>query len=158
MATMLYRVQQPPSFQDSSEIAAVSEIEALTWIRKNLPTDAIIATNRTLCREVSPCKIDESRFLVSAFAQRRVLLEGPRFVVGGRPYPMWAQDRIEVSLDFVDAPNKLSAKRLTDLGVGWYYVLKSQAKLNFSQQNLTGFGTISFENQDVLIIELKSET
>jgi pantetheine-phosphate adenylyltransferase len=77
-----------------TSIASDTDIRALNWLRENSGDNDVVATNRLLCREGVDCGFDDSSYLISAISQRRVLVEGPRFVIGGRPYPQWTEERI----------------------------------------------------------------
>lgn len=153
-AILANKVLQPADYSSPADIASNEEIEALDWLRANSSTDSVVATNRTLCRPSSRCNQDESRYLVSAFAKRRVLLEGPRFVVGGRPYPEWVEERIDSSLDFAQTPDQNSVGRLLRSGVSWFYLLKSESTP--SRKIFAQFGSVDFENSSVLIVHFPS--
>lgn len=149
-AILFDKVQQPTDYSSPAEIASTEEIEALDWLRTNSSNDSIVATNRTLCRPNSRCEKDESRYLISSVAKRRVFLEGPRFVVGGRPYPEWIDERIDVSLDFAEKPDQSSLRRLRQSGVSWFYLLKTQSTP--SRSAFARLGSVEFENPSVLIV------
>ena len=156
-AIFVRTVQQPPDFSFAADIASTSEIDALDWLRTNSPDQAIIATNRTLCRRDEDCDIDESRFLISAFGKRRVLIEGPRFVVGGRPYPTWVDERISASLNFTELPSLSNARILKHFGVEWFYLLKQDNFSAIKRQALARVGAIRYENTSVLILQFKQD-
>jgi hypothetical protein len=156
-AIFVRTVQQPPDFSFAADIASTSEIDALDWLRTNSPDQAIIATNRTLCRPDEDCDIDESRFLISAFGKRRVLIEGPRFVVGGRPYPTWVDERISASLNFTELPSLSNARILKHFGVEWFYLLKQDNFSAIKRQALARVGAIRYENTSVLILQFKQD-
>ena len=104
-----------------TSIASETDVRALNWLRENSGDNDVVATNRLLCREGVDCGFDDSSYLISAISQRRVLVEGPRFVIGGRPYPQWMEERIELSLDFAESPTTDGMLRLAKKGVKWFY-------------------------------------
>jgi hypothetical protein len=104
-----------------TSIASETDVRALNWLRENSGDNDVVATNRLLCHEGVDCGFDDSSYLISAISQRRVLVEGPRFVIGGRPYPQWMEERIELSLDFAESPTTDGMLRLAKKGVKWFY-------------------------------------
>ena len=113
---------KPPTYMSFGSIASEEDIDSLNWLRNNSNDGDVIATNRGICIGTEPCGFDESSFLISAVAHRRVLIEGPRFVTGGRPYPAWVNDRIQKSLAFADSPSYMSFYNLKNMGVTWYFM------------------------------------
>jgi hypothetical protein len=111
---------QEYSFTDG--VASTRDIKALEWLRDRSISSDVVATNRFLCDQESPCSFDDSSFLISAVSGLRVYLEGPRFVIGGRPYPDWAKERITTSVDFANSPNDKAFNTLKASGVRWFYV------------------------------------
>jgi len=144
-----------PSESAILDIASADEIETLSWINKHLPQSAILATNRSLCDLDVSCSSQSGSHLVSAVAQRRVLLEGPRFipsaVLTDGTYATWALDRAKVSLGFVSTPNQLDTQQLSDYGVTDVYVLKT-TQLPTTWEP---WAKIIFENETSLVLHLK---
>lgn len=151
-----YLSQMAPSTPLTKSGAFVSpeELEALSWLRSNSKKGAVIATNQGLCADEYTCQIDQSRFLISAFSQRRVLIEGPRFVVGGFPYPNWVKDRISLSLRFHATPNSKDLRTLRDFGVAWFYDFHPSASDALPDRRWMEYGSIRFKNRSVTIVEL----
>jgi len=138
----------------SGAFVSPEELEALSWLRSNSKKGAVIATNQGLCADEYTCQIDQSRFLISAFSQRRVLIEGPRFVVGGFPYPNWVKDRISLSLRFHATPNSKDLRTLRDFGVAWFYDFHPSASDALPDRRWMEYGSIRFKNRSVTIVEL----
>lgn len=141
----------------SEEFVSPDELQALSWLRSNSAKGDVIATNQGLCEDEYTCQIDQSRFLISAFSQRRVLIEGPRFVVGGSPYPDWVKERISLCLRFHTTPNSKDFKTLRNLGVDWFYDFHPSSGKVLEDQRWAEFGVIRYTNGSVTIIELKQE-
>ena len=144
-----------PSNSVTSEIASAGEIEALSWINKHLPQSAILATNRSLCESSVSCTSQSGSHLVSAISQRRVLLEGPRFippaVLPDGTYTSWALDRAKASLEFISTPNQVNTQQLADYGVTDVYVSKT-TQLPTTWEP---WAKIIFENGTSFVLHLK---
>lgn len=141
------------SFETS--IVSSTDFQALNWLRDNSDENDVVATNRLLCREGDDCGSDDSSYLISAISQRRVLVEGPRFVIGGRPYPQWMNERIDISLDFAEAPTSEGILRLAENGVKWFYY--DSTFLSNDEMSRSAFGdlvTIEYVNGPVMIFRI----
>jgi hypothetical protein len=144
-----------PSDSAVSEIASAGEIEALSWIDKHVPQSVTLATNRSLCESSVSCNSQSGSHLVSAISQRRVLLEGPRFIPSSVSadgiYTPWALKRATASLGFIMMPNRVNTQQLADYGVTYVYVSKTA-------QTPTTWGPwaeVIFENTTSLVLHLK---
>jgi len=147
---------KPPTYMSFGSIATEEDFDSLNWLRNNSSGDAIIATNRGICTGTEPCGFDESSFLISAIAHRRVLIEGPRFVTGGRPYPDWVNERIQNSLDFADSPSYTSFYNLKKMGVTWY-VLDSNYLSDSKPLSISTWGqwsSLEYHIKNVYIFKL----
>jgi hypothetical protein len=122
VGTFLTQALKIPTYAAQGSIATEVDLSSLRWLRANTSPSDIVATNRYLCSESLLCKFDESSFLISAVANRQVLIEGPRFVAGGRPYPDWIIDRISLSQSFAESPTDESYRRLREFGVSWFFL------------------------------------
>ena len=156
-ALLVNLLKQPEEYLSTTQVASVEDVSALTWLRNSSPSTAIVATNRFLCDNVEPCSFDDSSYLISAVARRRVLVEGPRFVIGGRPYPDWIKERITLSVRFANSPNHTDLESLRRYGVSWFVVdetfLDSGA---VDAAAWTSFGNVRYHRDGVAIVELKS--
>lgn len=156
IGTFIYQARQPLSYSFTTTVASTEDIDALMWLRHNSKSDEIIATNRYLCAMPSGCLFDDSSFLISAVANRQVLIEGPRFVVYGRPFPSWVNDRIDLSLNFANSPSQQLFDRLRDFGVTWFY-LDSQfttSELDVSEA-MKPWGSVQYHTGRISIIKLR---
>ena len=147
-----------PTYMSFGSIATEEDINSLNWLRNNSKVDAVIATNRGICTGTDPCGFDDSSFLISAVAHRRVLIEGPRFVTGGRPYPDWVNDRIQKSLAFANSPSLASLYDLKNMGVTWYvmdtnYLSDSAISSNASWGE---WAELVHQESNILILKLRS--
>jgi hypothetical protein len=143
-----------PAIEPASVVSA-NEIEGLTWLRSQTDFSDLVATNRNLCGSQIPCDYDETRQVVAAFADRQVLIEGPRFLNGARDYPNWAKFRIRDALQFAGSPSMQSLDALRAYGVSWFYLVKTDPRvapmINFEKLATP----VVFENSDIAIIDLR---
>jgi hypothetical protein len=146
-----------PTYTPRGSIAADVDLESLIWLRNNSDESDVIATNRFLCPGTKPCDFDESSFLISAVAHRQVLIEGPRFVAGGRPYPIWITERMLLSRSFADSPSNENFRQLRNFGVSWFY-LDAQflpRYVNIEAMPWRQWTTVAYHNSNVYILKLK---
>ena len=156
-ALFVNMIRQPEEYTSTTEVASVEDVAALTWLRESTPTDAIVATNRFLCPTSEPCSFDDSSFLISAVGRRKVLVEGPRFIIGGRPYPQWMNDRILLSTRFAESPNITDLEALQRHGVTWIFVSERFLPAGtLVESDWTKFGLIRYHRDGVAIIQLTS--
>ena len=145
------------SYTGSNELTTASN-----WLKLNSKQDDVLATNK-FCLEKGTNKcIDPKFFGVSATTQRRMLVEGPYYVVGGpyfsetpgvtdeSKYPEWVQDRLSLSRGFADKPTAEIAARLRELGVNWFYLFLD----NTENRNWAPFATVEYQNSEVAILKL----
>jgi hypothetical protein len=138
---------------------STSHIEGLSWLRENARNDDIVATNFSLCRKGSTCVAETARSTVSAFSQLVTFAEGPRSIVGagpnssgGRPYPGWLEQRIELSLDAIEAPTADRLSRLRCDGVAYLAVMNSNPSTPIERIDGTD---LMFSNDEISILRLK---
>jgi len=123
-----------PIHQLPPEALAVSrsQIDAARWIRGHSSIDDLVMTNRHCITPVAPNHCDSRRFVVAAFSERQVLLEG------------WANTQLSTTLaplsqestlanyrkpellalndGFIAKPDAAAAIRLSAMGVRWVFV------------------------------------
>jgi hypothetical protein len=147
-------VNEPYNF--TASVASTTDIESLDWVRSNVEDGEIFATNRFLCNQETPCSFDDSSFLISAISRQRVLIEGPRFVIGGMPYPKWAKDRVQKSIDFANSPSEKSWSQLKLFGVDWFYLDTNfvTSDLDISNNYWSPWATVAYHNSNVYILKL----
>ena len=151
------RAMKHDSYNFTETVASTTDLSSLDWVRSNVSDNDILATNRFLCNQDSACEYDDSSFLISAVSGRRVLIEGPRFVVGGRPYPDWVTDRIKLSVTFANAPTDALFVELQRFNVRWFYL-----DTNFITSGIdplanpwNKWGTIAFHSSNIYVLKLK---
>jgi hypothetical protein len=145
----------------SSNRAYVSlgQIEGLSWLRKNAHNEDVVATNFSLCRKDSTCVAETARSTVSAFSQLMTFAEGPRSIVGagpnssgGRPYPDWLEQRIELSLDAIETPTADRLSRLRCDGVTYLAITTSNTSTPIERSDGTD---LVFSNDEISILRLE---
>jgi hypothetical protein len=156
-AVLVNVLKQPEEYVSTTQVASIEDVHALSWLRASSPSDAIVATNRFLCTSAEPCSFDDSSFLISAVARRRMFVEGPRFVIGGRPYPQWMTDRIALSTRFAEKPNENDLRKLKDYGVSWFVVSERFLSTGaLVESDWSEFGFIRYHEDGIAIIELRA--
>jgi len=135
------------------------ELKALSWIRNHIPENAVLATNRSICPNTVTCdEFDSSSHLVSAMSRRRVLIEGPRFLLPtqfkGLEYPTFLEPQVSASLGFIRMPSEDRLNTLRRFGVTWLYVVLD-ADLPSSW---APWGTTVFRNSIVAVVKLRDDT
>ena len=145
------------SYNFTETVASTTDLSSLDWVRSNVNELDILATNRFLCNQDITCDYDDSSFLISAVSGRRVLIEGPRFVVGGRPYPDWVTNRIKLSVEFANAPTDALFAELQRFNVRWFYL-----DTNFITSDIdplirpwNKWATIAFHSSNIYVLKLK---
>jgi len=139
-----------------TQVAETQDRDALEWIRLNKEPTWRIATNRDLCIDPPACSVGGSSFLISAFTGLPVLIEGPRFVVGGQQYPTWVRQRISASLDFAQSPSFENRQRLVDFGVTHFYFDDSSPPGLPDLEVLRAVGTVVYSRDSRVILDLSS--
>ena len=148
---------QHEQYTSTDRVAATKDLQALSWLRNSSPDNAIVVTNRYLCQEPSSCLYDDSSFLISAVGRRRVFVEGPRFVAGGRPYPDWITERVRTSIRFAESPTHQDLKSLQKMGVSWVFIDEEFLHSgSFDESKWFEFGKVRYRNQGIVIVELDS--
>jgi len=145
------------SYNFTETVASTTDLSSLDWVRSNVSENDILATNRFLCDQDIACDYDDSSFLISAVSGRRVLIEGPRFVVGGRPYPDWVTDRIKLSVAFANAPTDALFAELQRFNVKWFYL--DTHFITSGIDPLTNpwgkWATVAVHNSNIFVLKLR---
>ena len=109
------------------------EIDAARWIRDHSDVNALVMTNRHCTTTVDPTNgCDSRRFVVAAFSERQVLVEGwtatPESAKLG-PHgtdsvtvAYWHPDLLALNDGFIAHPTAAAAAALRAMGVKWIYV------------------------------------
>jgi len=140
---------------DNPYVGSINVQNASKWIQKSTLEDSIFATNRFCVEPRTNFCIDPKLFLVSSTARRKVLIEGPYYVVGyggddESLYPKFAKERLDLSRGFADKPTAEIAARLRELGVDWFYLFLD----NTENRNWAPFATVEYQNSEVAILKL----
>ena len=151
------RAIEHDSYNFTETVASTIDLSSLDWVRSNVDESDILATNRFLCIQDIACDYDDSSFLISAVSGRRVLIEGPRFVVGGRPYPDWVTDRIKLSVTFANEPTDTLFAELQRFNVSWFYLDTNfiTSGIDPSAGPWDKWATVAFHNSNIYVLKLK---
>ena len=162
----------------SKEVSPVVSYEmqsAMIWLRSNSSKNDRTATNFLCGAEVRSffrnCSAKNNHLAISAYAQRRVLVEGnswsnvgtvftetqrlPVPIVGEGIFtlqvkaPQWLTERISMSHRFASRPDKIAADYMKKMGITWFVVDKSKQM----PSSWSPFATIAFENSEVVILK-----
>jgi hypothetical protein len=108
------------------------QIDAARWIRDNSDVNDVVLTNRHCTTPTEPVGCDSRRFVVAAFSERQVLLEGWTYTpmstkLGpeGRDsitVSYWNPELLQLNDGFVAQPTEDAARGLRERGVRWIYV------------------------------------
>ncbi len=131
---------------------------ASSWVKLNVNSDALIATNKFCIEERAEFCVDARLFIVSATTQRQMFIEAPTRSVrnGGDDeslYPKWAKERLDLSRGFADKPNAEITTKLREYGVDWFYLFKENTK----NRDWEPYGTVKYENSEIAIIKLNDK-
>lgn len=143
-----------PSAAFTSNILPLDELDGLNFLRSISSFDDVIATNRNLCPVGLHCNQDETLQIVSAFTNRAVLIEGPRFLNRARNYPAWAEERIDLSIDFAMNPTEVGKDKLLNFGVKWFYLVKNTPVGPTNSHKIESLSKLVFENATVAVYDL----
>ena len=151
------RAMERDSYNFTETVASTTDLSSLDWVRSNVDESEILATNRFMCDQDNACDYDDSSFLISAVSGRRVLIEGPRFVVGGRPYPDWVTDRIKLSVTFANEPTDTLFAELQRFNVSWFYLDTNfiTSGIDPSARPWDKWATVAFHNSNIYVLKLK---
>lgn len=122
----------PEVSNNASLAVSVGQIDAARWIRDHSGVNDLVMTNRHCTTPVAPVNCDSRRFVVAAFSERQVLVEGWTATPMSAKLGPRGRDSITVSYwkpallalndGFIAAPTATAAQQLRDLGVKWIYV------------------------------------
>lgn len=142
---------------------SMQEIEAARWIRDHSGRDDLVITNRHCTSSLADPTVgcDSRHFLVAAYSQRQVLVEGwtatPRSVQeapNGRDsitVAYWRPDLLRLNDDFIASPDQAGADALRRLGVRWIFADRTRPRSDL----IGAFATLRFHNRDVNVYELR---
>ncbi|NMM21952.1 MAG: hypothetical protein HHJ11_00345 [Phycicoccus sp.] len=131
--TKTHRPDAPPVRSGKDLAVSRDEIEAARWIRDHSSIEDMVMTNRHCVTPTAPeggC--DSRRWVVAAFSERQVLLEGwtatPRstdLAPEGREsitIAYWKPELLTLNDGFIARPDAEAAAKLSAMGVNWVYV------------------------------------
>ena len=174
-ASVIQILEKGPELSSAESDQAIGgslERDIITRIDTGLAPDAVLATNR-FCggecvgdawfeRDVvllgddfnlpsTPSAFGGNNFRLSAEARRRVLLEGPRWlIVNGYPVSA-ARQRMAASLTFAETASVTSRESLKKLGVT-HFVLHLPSRA--SKTELSTYGAVVMRNDDYIVFSL----
>lgn len=139
---------------------SADQVEAARWLRDHSAVDSVIATNRH-CGVQEWARCDSRRFFVSAYTERRIVVEGWAYTgswmqspgVDGAAdayKPFWDPSRLELNDAFFESPTVAGAHALRQLGVRWLYVDKTAPY----SDRLTMFASPRYETDWAIVMEL----
>ena len=166
------------SQESVTKLVPPDESKAMNWVSENVPIDAVIATNRSLCLDQPHCTDLDGRTLVSALSRRRVLLDGrhtgpfnddcyaagelneaikakslnqiAKNISTDGCYQPWELERVQASLNFIHDPNNDTSSVLKSFGVEFVYIQKSPG-IPLSWEP---WGTTVYENNSAFILDI----
>jgi hypothetical protein len=152
----LYAKSQTVAGFGKSEKAKTGSISynyvlAAEWVKKHIPSDAYIFTNRHCTQVNTPIeKCDGLWFYASALTSRQFLIEGNGFAVKTGKSALTRVENQMLSVRFSLAPNESDAKLLLAKNVRWGWIDR-----RVSQQTEWGeFAQEVYSNGDISIIKL----
>jgi hypothetical protein len=108
------------------------QINAARWIRNHSDVDDLVMTNRHCVTPTAPRHCDSRRWVVAAFSERQVLLEGwtgtaRSAAIATKDNPSilvdyWRPDLLRLNDGFIERPDMAAMRRLQALGVRWVFV------------------------------------
>ena len=140
------------------------QVDAARWIRDHSDVDDLVMTNRHCLRPAVKRRCDNRRFVVAAWSERQVLVEGwgylPKAIELGSEegeYPRyveyWSPDLLALNDGFIEAPTADAARRLEELGVRWVFVDHTVPHA----ETLEPFAHLRFSNPGVAVYELPTQ-
>lgn len=132
-----------------------SRIEAARWTRDHSSPDDVIATNAHCLRMVRGW-CDARSFWLSAYSERRILVEGwgfaPQVATTGSFTPFWDQDLLRANDTAFTAPSPARLAALRDRhGVRWLVV---DRRIGEESAELRRVARLRFENNRMAVYEL----
>jgi hypothetical protein len=136
------------------------QIDAARWIRDHSGVDDIVMTNRHCVTPTPPRGCDTRRYVVAAFTERQVLVEGwtgtpkaAQLAPRGRESIVvnyWQPQLLALNDAFIAHPTAPAARELRALGVRWVYVDHTRPYA----ASLAPWATLRLHNAGVDVYEL----
>lgn len=163
MGKVIVEYRAPPYAApvDVNRVLAISrdQIDAARWLRSNTDVDALVMTNRHCVVPSAPDNCDSRRFVVAAYSERQVLVEGwtpapkaQEIAPDGREsitVNYWKPELLALNDRFIEAPNATDRDQLWALGVRWVFVDHTRP----FAETLEPFATLRYANEGVDVYE-----
>ena len=121
-----------PVSVNAQTATSTGEIDAARWIRDHSGVNDLVMTNRHCITPMAPDHCDSRRFVVAAFSERQVLVEGwtatpmsAKLGPKGRDsitVNYWKPALLALNDGFIANPTADAAAQLRKLGVKWIFV------------------------------------
>lgn len=136
------------------------EINAARWIRDHSAVTDMVMTNRHCTTPVAPYRCDSRRWVVAAFSERQVLIEGwtatpmsTDLAPLGREsiyVNYWKPALLALNDAFIAHPSAAAAAKLSAMGVRWVYVDYSRPYA----KTLEPFAHLRYHNAGAAVYQL----
>ena len=141
----------------------MGQVRAAHWIRDHSDVDDVVMTNRhcSVPRDDPADGCDSRRWLVAAYGERQMLLEGwtavpksAEIAPEGRDsitVAYWKPELLALNDGFIANPSRAAARDLYERGVRWVYVENTRPHA----RTLEPFATERFRARGVRVYELE---
>lgn len=134
----------------------LSRVEAARWVRDHSNPDDVLVTN-VHCLNGRQAWCDSRSFWLSAYSERRVLVEGWGFAprTAGVVYPeFWDQDLLRRNDDAIDAPTAEELARLRDEHrVRWVVV---DTLISLPSSELAQLADVAYDNGRIMVFRIRT--
>ncbi|HEU5109429.1 MAG TPA: hypothetical protein VFT95_12880, partial [Micromonosporaceae bacterium] len=134
-----------------------SRVDAARWVRDHSDPDDVVATNAH-CLQVVDGWCDTRTFWLSAYAERRVLIEGWAFAprVAGDAYAeFWEPETLRRNDEAFTAPSPEALDRLRGRGVRWLVVDRAVEEVGADTGALGALAPLRYQNARIAVYELR---
>ncbi|HEX7745989.1 MAG TPA: hypothetical protein VF462_12085 [Micromonosporaceae bacterium] len=117
---------------DRAGATSRGQVDAARWIRDHSDVNDLVMTNRHCTTPAEPANCESRRFVVAAFSERQVLLEGWAYTpMSAKLGPhgrdsltvsYWQPDLLRLNDGFIAEPTAEAARELQNRGVRWIFV------------------------------------
>ncbi len=153
---------KPTPLADGAPEFRADELAAARWLRANSDPDDVVATNAH-CRPSSSRGCDIRHFWISAYSERRVLIEGwgyttpaneaaLRLGLSNSQVPFWDPELYAANAAAFTAPSAEAIMKLRDYGVRWLY---ADPRAGSWSPNLGEIARMRFQSGGVVIYEIE---
>ena len=152
--------EMPPVAAGMYLAVSRDQIDAARWIRDHSSISDMVMTNRHCDTPQAPYRCDSRRWVVAAFSERQMLLEGwtatPRSTelapIGRQSIYVsyWKPELLALNDGFIARPDAAAAAKLSGMGVRWVYVDHTRPYA----RTLEPFAHLKYHNPGVDVYEL----